>query len=252
MEAYFDGDDNGGGGGRSAGRSMMRDTASLQVNVDAGDDRRWRLAHALGPVLAAAFANSPVAGGRRNGWRSNRQRIWLDIDRTRAAPIGGIGPGAWVGYALAARVMFVRSDPSTYLPVHGAMTLADWVQHGHPLGYPTEDDVRYHLTTLFPPVRPKGWLELRFLDALPAPWWRVAAIATCTLLDDPAAADVAERACVGTAHLWEEAARDGVSHPVLGAAADACLSVVPEAAEFHERFTARRRCPADEVYALWG
>lgn len=238
MEAYFD----------AAGHAMMRDTAALQVNVDNGDDRRWRLVHGLAPVLAAAFANSPLAGGRLTGWKSNRLRTWLDIDPTRAAPVGGPTLGAWVDYALAAKVMFVRTSETDYQPADNGMTLADWVEHGHPLGFPDEDDVAYHLTTLFPPVRPRGWLELRFFDSLPSPWWQVAAIATCRLLDDPAAME----ACRGADALWTEAARDGVAHPALGRAALALLRTVPEAAEFVERFTARGRCPADDLaVAAW-
>ena len=241
MEAYFD-------MGGEQGRTMMRDTAALQVNVDGGDDARWRLAHALGPVLAAAFANSPVSGGRLNGWKSNRLRAWVSIDPTRATPVGGTGIGSWVDYAMASRVMFVRASESDYVPVANGMTLADWVLHGHPAGYPTEDDVAYHLTTLFPPVRPRGWLELRFLDSLPSPWWQVATVVASRLLDDVGALE----ACRGTAGLWTEAARDGIAHPVLGAAARACLGAVPEAAEFVERFTARGRCPADDVaVAAW-
>lgn len=234
MEVFFD----------HAGRTMMRDTAAMQVNVDAGDDRRWRAVHALGPVLAAAFANSPLCGGEANGWRSNRGRIWLAIDASRTAPVGGRTTASWVDYAMAARVMLVRATPTRYVAARGGMTLADWVEHGHAAGWPDEDDVAYHLTTLFPPVRPRGWLELRFLDALPAPWWQVAVHAVCKLLDDP---DTVEAACAGTAGLWYEAARFGVAHPGLGAAAEACLATVPEAAEFVDRFTTRRRCPGDEL-----
>jgi len=244
MEAFFDGDG-------PDGRTMMRDTAALQVNVDAGDDRRWRLAHALGPVLAAAFANSP--DGR---WRSARLAVWLTLDRSRTAPVGGRGPGAWVDYAMAARVMFVRADAERFTPV-ADLSLADWVADGHPAGWPTEDDVAYHLTTLFPPVRPRGWLELRFFDALPAPWWQAAAAAAITLLDDPGAAAAAEEACARTAGLWAEAARFGVEHPVLGDAAERCLASAAAAqadrrlagliAAFADRYTRRRRCPADDV-----
>jgi glutamate--cysteine ligase len=238
MEAYFN----------QSGRTMMCDTAALQVNVDNGDDRRWRLVHSLAPVLAAAFANSPMMGGRLNGWKSNRLRMWLDIDGTRAAPVGGTSIGSWVDYAMAGRVMFVRASESRFEPVDDGMTMADWITDGHRLGYPTADDVSYHLTTLFPPVRPRGWLELRFFDSLPSPWWQVAAIATCRLLDNPSAME----ACRGADALWIEAARDGVAHPALGAAALALLRTVPEAAEFVDRFTARGRCPADDVaVAAW-
>ena len=61
------------------------------------------------------------------------------------------------------------------MPLERPLTFTRWILDGHALGYPTIDDLDYHLTTLFPPVRPRGWLEIRYLDALPAPWWRVAA-----------------------------------------------------------------------------
>jgi glutamate--cysteine ligase len=253
MEAYFDqlGPD---------GRTMMRDTAALQVNVDDKDDRRWRLVHALGPVLGAAFANSPVAGGRLTGWRSTRQAVWLALDPTRCAPVGGATSGAWVDYALAARVMLVRAESSRFEAVAGAMTFADWIEHGHPLGHPTEDDLHYHLTTLFPPVRPRGWLELRFYDALPSPWWQVAAAVTSALLDgDDTATAAAEAATVGqgTASLWCDSARHGLGHPVLADAALRCFrAAVPAIADpglaaltvqYFNHYTARRRSPADDV-----
>src|SRR5581483_7026275 len=163
MEVYFDHD------GR-AGRTMMCGTAALQVNVDLGTDaearRRWTLAHRLGPVLLASFANSPVADGRPTGWKSTRAATWMAIDRTRTAPPAG-GLSGWVDYALDARVMFVRTvagGQDFFEPVLRPMTFRAWVRDGHPLGWPTADDLDYHLTTLFPPIRPKGWLELRFID----------------------------------------------------------------------------------------
>src|SRR4029453_18905284 len=70
-----------------AGRTMMRSTAAMQVNLDLGPpeaiDTRWRRTHAVGPVLAAAFANSPFADGRPTGWRSTRLAVWHAIDPTR-------------------------------------------------------------------------------------------------------------------------------------------------------------------------
>ncbi len=87
MEKFFDRDG-------PWGRQMMCGTASVQVCVDAGDDgagesgyrSRWRLLHAIGPVLVAAFANSPLRDGRPTGWRSARQQVWANMDpgRTRA------------------------------------------------------------------------------------------------------------------------------------------------------------------------
>src|ERR1700722_19984065 len=77
MEAFFD-------RGGPWGRQMMCATASIQVCLDAGADsagtggprHRWRLLHAVGPVLVAAFANSPLRGGRAAGWAAARQQVW--------------------------------------------------------------------------------------------------------------------------------------------------------------------------------
>src|SRR5437763_667784 len=87
MERYFD-------TGWPAGRTMMRNTASVQVNLDLGDgdmSTRWHRAHAVGPVLAAAFANSPMVDGRPSGWRSTRLAVWAAIDPGRTAPATGAG-----------------------------------------------------------------------------------------------------------------------------------------------------------------
>jgi glutamate--cysteine ligase len=260
MEAYFDHDG-------PAGRTMMRSTAAIQVNLDltapngSSPAARWRLAHALGPVLAAAFANSPCEQGRATGWRSRRLATWLAIDPGRTAPVGGVEPrSAWADYALAARVMLIRRHEHGYEPVLAPFTFHQWIASGHELGYPTADDLAYHLTTLFPPVRPRGWLELRMLDSLPDRWWRVAAAVVTVLLDDEEAAARAARATADTGSLWIEAARDGPADPRLGAAARACFAAALDAlvrigadggtqalaAEFVDRYVDRDRCPADD------
>jgi glutamate--cysteine ligase len=255
MDAYFEGD-----GG--AGLAMMCGTASVQVNLDLGDaadlPRRWRLAHALGPVLVAAFANSPLAGGAPTGARSSRQQVWALLDPTRSAPAASLLPpaDAWARYALAARVMLVRSD--RYRAVRHHLSFAQWMAEGHESGYPTVDDLAYHLTTLFPPVRPKGWLELRMIDAVPAPWWEVAVAVTTALLDDPEAFVTAERTCAPVAGCWAEAAALGMSHPALASAARTCFAAALDAlprlgvhpvatADYVDRYVDRGRSPADDV-----
>ena len=264
MEAYFDGD-----GG--AGVALMCATASVQVNLELGDTemlpRRWRLAHALGPVLVAAFANSPLAADRPTGARSSRQQVWAAIDRTRSAPaLSSLPPAdAWARYALAARVMLVRSSPDRYHPVGHDLSFARWIAEGHECGYPTLDDFDYHLTTLFPPVRPKGWLELRMIDAVPDPWWRVAVAVTTALLDDPVAFDVAERTCGPVAGCWAEAASHGLGHPALASAARTCFAAALDALPrlgldrhtvlatetFADRYVGRGRCPGDDLVDAW-
>jgi len=264
MEAYFDGD-----GG--AGLAMMGGTASVQVNLDLGDaaslPRRWRLAHALGPVLIAAFANSPIAGGRPTGACSSRQQIWAVLDPTRSAPaISSLPPAdAWARYALAAQVLLVRAGAERYEPMRSDLTFAAWMAEGHELGYPTLDDFAYHLTTLFPPVRPKGWLELRMIDAVPDPWWQVAVAVTTALLDDPEAFDMAERTCGPVAECWGDAAAHGLGHPALASAARTCFAAAIEAlprlgvdrdvvaatGAFVDRYVERGRSPGDDLLDAW-
>jgi glutamate--cysteine ligase len=207
MEAYFD-------SAWPEGRTMMRASASVQVNLGLGgpaeEVRRWQAANRLGPLLAACFACSPVPGR----WSSQRLATWLCIDRGRTAPVGLGGPPGeeWADYALDARVMFIRTDGDAYVPLGDQPLVArQWIEAGHPLGWPTADDLAYHLTTLFPPVRPKGWLELRMIDALPDPWWRVPVAVAAAWIDDQELADSAGRA----ANRWWEAARRGLADPVL-------------------------------------
>jgi glutamate--cysteine ligase len=217
----------------SAGQAMMTATASLQVNLEAGPaggwSRRVALAHQLGPVLIAVSACSPLLAGRRTGCRSSRQRIWGDLDQARCAPLlgGGDPAGEWAAYALSAPVMLVR-DPATGVaePVRGRASFADWVTGEAPLGgrRPTSEDLDYHLTTLFPPVRPRGFLEIRYLDAAPEPWWPALATVTATLLDDPGAADLAAEASAPVTGAWDRAARLGLADPLLRAAAAGCLA----------------------------
>lgn len=258
MRAFFDA--RGPAGGR-----MMCTTAAIHVNVDGGSDeegaRRWRLAHRLGPVFVAAFSNSPLLYGRRSGWKSARFSAWLDIDPTRTSPAlaSGSGPEDWARYALAANVMFIRT-PSAFVPLADDVPFERWIEDGSDFGFPTADDLDYHLTTLFPPVRPHGRLELRMFDMLAEPWWRAAAVVAAALLHDADAGAAAWDATAETAQLWTEAARYGLSHPVLAAAAERCFAAALQAAvcddesrrtaeAFYERYVSRRRSPADDRLA---
>ena len=259
-----------------AGRWMMCSTSSVQVCVDAGlpQDgwlgyrRRWALAHALGPVLVAAFANSPVRQGRPTGWKSTRQAIWQQLDPGRAAPVPAGDPGVqWARYALAAEVMCIRTAAGPWTVPRG-LRFQDWITTATPRR-PTWSDLRYHLTTLFPPVRPRGYLELRMVDGQAGGDWAVVVAVTAGLFGDERAA---EQAFVATERLppaaadtpgsgWLRAARDGLDDPDLAAAALDCFvasygalarlnvsrEVRDRVATFIERYVSRRRCPADDV-----
>lgn len=252
------------GGFPDAGLAMMCSTASVQVNLDIGADdpdaaRRWRLAHALGPVLVAAFANSPLRAGRRTGMRSSRQGIWTELDPCRTLPVlrdgvDGDPVEAWTRYALDARVMLVHTPDGEWVCDPG-MSFLEWLAKGEP----GEEDLTYHLTTLFPPVRPRGWLELRMIDAPPARYWPVPVAVATALLDDPAASAAAEAAAEPVADRWAEAARSGLSDPPLADAARACFAaalnalprlgasgLVPLVGEYARRYVELGRSPADD------
>lgn len=228
-----------------AGAAMMTSTASLQVNLEAGDATQQRdrvaLAHALGPALVAVSASSPLLAGRETGWVSTRQQVWGDLDQARCGPLLGRREPAqeWADYALAAPVMLVRwTDDGGAEPVEGRVPFADWVSGRTLLGgrRPSAGDLDYHLTTLFPPVRLRGFLEIRYLDASPA--WPALAGLTATLLDDPVAADAAAEACLPVVGRWTDAAHHGLADPALHEAARACLAAAAD------------RCPADLRPAL--
>ncbi len=168
METYFDafGPD---------GRMMMCNSASIQINVDVDGDpnEAWQAATHAAPLLAQFF-NAPSP---------NRMDVWSRMDASRARPVCGEDvASAWAAYALAARVMFIRTHGDDCIPVLDGMTFESWIDRGHPLGFPTEADLVEHLTTLFPPVRPRGWFEIRTIDALGDDCWPRAVELTAALL----------------------------------------------------------------------
>ncbi|MBD0707038.1 MULTISPECIES: ergothioneine biosynthesis glutamate--cysteine ligase EgtA [unclassified Streptomyces] len=267
-----------------AGRAMMCESASVQICLDAGlaepgplgYDRRWRLAHLLGAVLVAAFANSPLHGGRRTGWRSTRQALWTDLDPLRAlAPSQDGDPRTeWTAHVLDTPVMCVRAEEGPWAVPEG-LTFREWLRSGLP--YPPDaDDLAYHMTTLFPPVRPRGHLELRMVDAQPGEdGWMVPVAVTTAVFDDPRAAEsvyravapLAERAGPGPAPrnpLWLAAARDGLADPELHTAARAVFAAALEALPrigaspevlraveaFQEKYVIPGSCPADDFEAV--
>jgi glutamate--cysteine ligase len=225
----------------AAGAAMMTSTASVQVNLDAGPQDGWAgrvaLAHALGPVMVAIAANSPMLDGKFTGWQSSRQMVWGQLDAARCGPIltaSDEDPATdWARYALKAPVMLVRTAPAdTAVPVLDWVPFADWADGIVPLDgrRPTTADLDYHLTTLFPPVRPRGWLEIRYLDSVPDQLWPAVVFMLTTLLDNPRAADIAAEAVEPVGTAWDVAARAGLTDRHMFAAANTCVAAAAELA----------------------
>jgi ergothioneine biosynthesis glutamate--cysteine ligase EgtA len=319
MEAFFD-------QGGPWGRQMMCGTASVQVCLDAGEDsdgpsgyrQRWQLVHAIGPVLVAAFANSPLREGKPTGWVSSRQQVWTRMDpgRTRPPRPDEDPREAWAAYALDARVMCVPNGDSGDWSAPPGLTFRDWVRGdpvapapvtrgsvttvtgapgtqavgtqaaGNPaavpatpageagdgdvrLRRPTAGDLDYHLSTLFPPVRPRGHFELRMIDAQRGDGWIVPLAVSSALLSDAKAGDAALAAVEplwdgrspGDEGPWVRAARLGPADPAINRATGACFAAAREALDrmtapaaitgavdsFIDQYVSKGRCPADDL-----
>jgi glutamate--cysteine ligase len=170
------------------GLDMMYRSATVQVNLDfAGEAdmvKKLRVSLALQPVAAALFANSPFTEGKPNGYLSFRSAVWLDTDpaRTGMLPFAfedGMSYERYVDYALDVPMYFVRRNKA-YIDLTGA-SFRDFLEGRLPQlpgEKPTVTDWADHLTTLFPEVRLKRFLEMRGADsgpsrslcALPAFW----------------------------------------------------------------------------------
>ncbi len=259
MAGYF-----GAAGYRDEAATMMCSSASLQVNVEAGPEDGWaeRVAqiHRLTPALLALSACSPMLRGHDRGFRSERAAMWQRLDPGRCSPFAGHGDpaGAWASFALAAPVMLLR-DPATgaRTPVLERIPLVSWVTGERLLGgrWPTLADLELHTTTLFPPLRLRGFLEIRLLDTVPAAWWPGLAALTVAVLDDPQAASLAAEAAEPIARRTADAARLGIGDPVIAAAArgvvlaalPAVAATLRPAVESWAELVESGRTPADLV-----
>ena len=195
---------------------MMFRTSTVQVNMDFSDERdmvaKLRVGLALQPVATALFANSPFTDGKPNGFQSYRAEVWRDTDpdRTGLLPFAfepGMGFERYVDYALDVPMYFVYRD-GRYIDVAGASfrDFLDGKLAALPGARPTLDDWADHLTTLFPDVRLKHFLEMRGADAGGlAQVWALPALWTGLLYD--------KEALAGASALtsdWTEAERQGL------------------------------------------
>jgi len=204
------------------GRRMMRQTAALHVNLDPGPRplERWRAATRAAPALVALFANSPRYEGRETGHRSFRAAQWRRLDPSRTG-LGRAeeGPDGYLEFALTA--LEIVEGPEAPRPFRARVEA----------GCADEAAWRRHLSTLFPEVRPRGYLEVRCLDALPPHWYVVPATLLAGLLyDDDACREAAETLPPCDDDLLETAGREGLAAPAVRRTADAVVTLALDGA----------------------
>ncbi|MGE3710533.1 MAG: glutamate--cysteine ligase [Hyphomicrobiaceae bacterium] len=158
----------------SRGLDMMYRTCTIQTNLDFGDESdmvmKLRVGLALQPVVTAMFASSSLCEGKPSGFRSLRSEVWRDTDKSRTGMLPfafepGMGFERYVDYALDVPMYFVYRE-GQYIDAAGA-SFRDFMAGRLPQlpgEMPTLDDWSDHLTTLFPEVRLKRFLEMRGAD----------------------------------------------------------------------------------------
>jgi len=166
------------------GRDMMFRTCTVQVNLDFASEadmvQKLRVSLALQPVATALFANSPFLEGKPNGFLSFRSEVWRDTDNDRSGMLpfvfeDGMGFERYVDYALDVPMYFVMRD-GKYINTAGESFRAflDGKLPQLPGEKPVVKDWADHLTTIFPEVRLKKYLEMRGTDS--GPWRTLCAL----------------------------------------------------------------------------
>jgi len=189
------------------GLDMMFRTCTVQANLDFASEAdmtaKFRLSLALQPIVTALFANSPFVEGKPSGLLSSRARVWTDTDpdRTGMLPFvfaDGFGFEAYARYALDVPMYFVKRD-GRYIDASGQSFRAFMAGElpALPGERPTMKDWTDHLTTVFPEVRLKTYLEMRGADTGSAPMLCALAALWIGLLYDPAAQAAAWDLCKG-------------------------------------------------------
>jgi glutamate--cysteine ligase len=203
----------------------MKRTCTVQVNLDYADEadmvRKFRVSLALQPVATALFADSPFTDGRPNGYLSYRSHIWTDTDPDRTGMLDfvfedGFGFERYVDYILDVPMYFSHRD-GRYVDASG-QSFRDFMAGRLPAlpgALPTMRDWSDHLTTAFPEVRMKQYLEMRGADG--GPWNRLCALPAfwVGLLYDDAALDAAWDLVKDFTSAERHALRDGVPRHAL-------------------------------------
>jgi glutamate--cysteine ligase len=193
-----------------SGVRMMRQTAALQINLERGEDprSRWRLLNSLAPIVVALFANSRQYAGKRTEWASYRAQLWRTLDPSRTGIVYD-EPGQVERYLrFALDAVAIRSGENGT----GYRTFRDWMTEP----VVTREAWLFHLSTLFPEVRPKEFFELRSADtiepdALAAP----IVFVTGLVYDEKSAQQAIELIGTPSEKLLERAGRLGLADPEI-------------------------------------
>ena len=213
------------------GLDMMLRTCTVQVNLDFADEadmvEKFRVSLALQPLATALFANSPFVEGKAVGFKSFRSHVWTDTDpdRTGMLPFvfeDGMGFERWVDHVLDVPMYFVKRD-GKYIDASGQSfrNFIDGKLPALPGEKPVIADWEDHMTTLFPEVRLKTFLEMRGADG--GPWSRLCALPALWVgllynngIQKDAAELVKEWSLDDLAELRAKTPRDGLSGTFLG------------------------------------
>lgn len=196
----------------ASGIRMMRQTAALQINVEKGREpvQRWILLNTLVPAVIALFANSRQYSGSDSGFASYRAHLWRTLDPTRTGLACDAKDPAlhYLSFALSAGAIG-SGDAREGRPYR---TFREWMQDGEV----SLEDWYFHLSTLFPEVRPKAYFELRSADTIDIEWLAAPIVFVTGLIYDPdCAREASELLGEPSSRLMETAGRHGLRDPRL-------------------------------------
>lgn len=263
------------------GVRMMRQTCTIQINLDFGPDeqtmmKRFMLSQLLAPFATAIFANSPCVDGKLTDKKSYRSYIWQHVDGKRTGfdpKLSELGINShktqlvehYREYILGASVVFI--EPKNFETPPADFSFKDWIQNGYDGIFPTVKDFETHLSLHFPEVRLRGFLELRSMDAQSRIWQSVPAGFNTSLFYDEQTCDEALEILLPLHgrqnEFWKKSsygfADDEVfelSQKIFKLSMEG-LQRLPSCfreefedkkmSTFWDKFTARRRSPADDM-----
>jgi glutamate--cysteine ligase len=250
----------------SLGLDMMLRTCTVQANLDYQSEtdmvKKFRMSLALQPVAVGLFANSPFLEGKPNGFQSYRSHIWTDTDPDRCGTLpfvfeDGFGFERYVDYMLDVPMYFVYRD-GKYIDASG-QSFRDFMAGklpAYPGQLPTMTDWADHITTVFPEVRLKSFLEMRGADG--GPWRRLCALPALWvgLFYDQVALDAAYDLVADWTEAEREAMRAEVPRMGLDARIrsrtlrDVALEMLDISREGLHRRARRDRAGEDETHFL--